>query len=698
MPTRPHLRHAHPSARRSTERSRTVSQRGPAARLGLLVALAALAVTSVPAAQAVPSGGAAGASWTATHDGPQQYPDVHIDWDVPIRMSDGTVLKANVYRPIGPTGMPDKTPVVLNMTPYTKLVSMVAESALSIPGLSDPVVQFFRSLDMTGTPLQGLTDITGVLGGGLLRNFSADRNLIRSGYTQIVVDVRGTGFSQGVWEAFGQREQTDTVEVIDWASKQPWSNGKVGMSGLSYSAINQLQAAEKRPPALQAIFAAEPGSDLIRDIGATGGGLGFGFIVAWMASINSLKLIPDLHSILTGKFDWRWLSDRAVSPLSKMQLILEWLAATDIKQLPPVLADGLNDKSPLRQAWLGHPERITVPAFITGGWHDIFTNSEPEIYNAIKAPPGRKKLLMGNTYHVTGGADMGRPGTPPRLDVLQRAWFDKWLKGIDNGIDKYDPVTLWQQGGGWTSTTQFPRPGVEYQRMYLSPVSSGSSPGSGYDGTLSLAKPTGAARLTVAPTLLSICSRDTAIGTGGASAILTGCTQDSRIYEKAGLTFTSDPVQVATPISGSVNVHLNTVLDAPDGYWTATLNDVAPDGKSTVLTTGQLVSSLRMVNDSKSKKSRNGDYTDPYQYLSLDRRQPNVAGQPVQLDVGLSPTDAILQPGHRLRVDIFASNFPRGLPTTAMLVESGLKPQHLVLDPNAPSFINVAFGSRPGWR
>src|SRR5690606_26726540 len=139
--------------------------------------------------------------------------------------SDGTVLKGNVYRPADESGRPvdTKTPTIVNMTPYTKLVSNLADHAGSIPGLSDALLQLLRDIDFSGTPLSGVTDLTKAFAGGELRNFAVDRQLVKGGYSQVVVDVRGTGFSQGVWDMLRDREQQDTVEVIDWAAQQPWS-------------------------------------------------------------------------------------------------------------------------------------------------------------------------------------------------------------------------------------------------------------------------------------------------------------------------------------------------------------------------------------------------------------------------------------------------------------------------------------------
>src|SRR5690606_40161810 len=136
--------------------------------------------------------------------------------------------------------------------------------------------------------------------------------------------------------------------------------------------------------------------------------------------------------------------------------------------------------------------------------------------NKIPLPPGQKQLLMGNTYHLNSGNEYGKPGLPPRLDVLQRAWFDKWLKGIDNGIDSYGPVTLRQQGGGWVTRGGFGESApadqrAEHRRMYLSAAPSGTAR-SLHDGAPTPGAHSDTARLTVAPRLPTLCSPAAAQG------------------------------------------------------------------------------------------------------------------------------------------------------------------------------------------
>lgn len=660
--------------------------------LPALAAATAVAIgltVGTPAAAADPTGGADGQAWTAMTDGPNQYPGIAVQEDVPIRMSDGVVLRASVYRPADASGTAIDTtlPTIFNITPYTRLVPALADAASAHPVLGQALDQL-GAADLSGTPFDGLTELTGGIGGGLLRTFGVNRNLVQNGYVQVVVDVRGTGYSEGVWDVLGDREQQDTLEVFDWARSQPWSDGSLGMAGVSYSAINSLHAADKRPQGLKAIFPVEPSEDLAREIVATGGAFGAGFMPVWLVAVNGLKFVP-IDSLMRGEFDPQWLADRLADP------------AVMFPQMFDALLDGRGEASndgafyDVRNADI---ERIQVPTFVTGGWHDIFGRGESRTFDRLQLPAGQKQLLMGNGYHLNPGLGHGKEGAPPRLDVLERAWFDKWIKGIDNGIDRYGPATLYQQGSGWITASQFPRAGAEYQRMYLSGTPSGSAPHAAVDGSLTTGAPTTPSTHTVAPGLRAACSRDTAQGTAGAGAILgSACTEDARFAEAEALTFTTAPVTEATEISGPIAVHLLTTTDAPEGFWSVTVNDVAPDGRSTVVTNGALLSSRGALDESQSEKDASGAYTVPVADLGADTKRGVTPGVPLVLDIGLNGTEAKLAPGHRLRVDISAASFPRYLPMLPDLQPTGLKPQRLLIDPENPSFVNVPVVGRAGW-
>ncbi|MVU82995.1 CocE/NonD family hydrolase [Nocardia sp. ET3-3] len=644
-------------------------------------------------------GGEYAAGWTAAVDGPQPYNGVSPDLAVPITMDDGTVLKADIIHPARNGRIADgKRPVILQMQGYGKLPLLVGQAVLSAAdglGIKKPLEDWAGSLNLPGVGLDGLFDLTRQADSGFIEAAAQDWKLADAGYTLVQVDLRGTGTSGGDWQVFGDREKQDIAEVIDWITRQPWSDGNVGTMGVSFTAISALEATDRMPPGLKAVFAYEGSGDIFNDIAGSGGAVGVGFLVPWLIGVNALKMIPDVTSMIVGKFDpaqqLQWLKDRIADPLTLVDMVVNGYTALTPDQLTARTRQLVDPNSYFRKGLKTDVAHIQVPTFMVGSWFDIFGSTPTDTFNSIPLPEEQKKLVMGDGYHLgTGVAGFGHPGMPPRLDVLQRAWFDHWLRGIDNGIDKYTPLTVKQQGGGWTDAPQFPRSEAVYRRVYLDDIPSGTSPNSKYDGGLSeTPRQVSVNDLTVAPGLLSLCGRDVARISAGVTSLIEACGNDSRIWENDGLTFTSSPVVDPTTISGPINVHLNTVQDAADGYWVATVNDVSPDGNSREIATGQLVASVRQVDDDTSKTSANGDYTEPHYFLDLSRRQPTIPGVPVTLDVAVTPIDAVLQPGHRLRVDIYASNFPKGLPPLIFLADSGLKPQHLRLDPDAPSWVNM---------
>ncbi|MFT4127770.1 MAG: CocE/NonD family hydrolase [Gordonia sp. (in: high G+C Gram-positive bacteria)] len=649
-------------------------------------------LTQAPAQAAVY--GTLGAQWTRTHDGPQRYPGYAITPDVGITMSDGVTLRGNLIRPADAHGRPvnTKMPVIVNMTPYTKMISSLLSQVTNFPVLMPQLLSLLNAINLRGTALGGYNELAGIAEGGLVDTFSFDPKLIRSGYAMLVVDVRGTGFSQGQWGVFGDREARDTVEVIRWAKRQHWANGKIGMAGVSYSGINQLKAAANAPGELDAIFPVVPGFDVINDIIAPGGGIGFGFLTPWLTIVNSTKAIPNVASMLNGTFDWAWLASRVRDPLTYYDVLIEAITTRDVSQFHGNTRAMLDANSQRRRSLYTDIGRITTPTFAVGGWNDLLTYSQSRLLTGLTQLPGtKKKLIMDDGYHLTVGSEFGRPGQPPRLDVLARAWYDHWLKGIDNGIDRYAPATLASQpAGNYLQGSGFPLPGYTYQRHYLSGRASGTThtPVAG-DGSLSSQAPAQHATREVKPGLSPLCSRDNVQSTAGITALFDFCARDSRISEVAAQTFTSPRASSLTRISGSPVIHLRQRLQTTDGYWHATVNVVSPDGRSQVISMGQLVVSLREVDRSRSGYAPNGDLTDPVLYLSLDHHRPVQPGQTVEIDIPMSATQAALKPGDRIRVDLYAFNFTKALPIGPAMWSSQLRPQYIDIDPRNPSWVNL---------
>ncbi|MGO3328444.1 CocE/NonD family hydrolase, partial [Gordonia sp. (in: high G+C Gram-positive bacteria)] len=396
--------------------------------------------------------------------------------------------------------------------------------------------------------------------------------------------------------------------------------------------------------------------------------------------------------LLLAQFDYKWLQDRINDPAHYVPEFIQGLTAKSTDDLRGRTKELVSLNSSYRKALTTDAARVQVPTFVVGGWQDLFTNMEWRTLDQLSGlENSKKKMLMSTGEHLTNGWDTrGGPGQPPAWGVLQRAWFDKWIKGVDNGIDRYAPATSHQQGGGWVQSDSFPRPGQTHRRMYLTPKRSRTSPTSIADGSLSKTGPKRTAKWTVAPGTSTLCSGDTNRDQIGLLSPLDMCSKDNRTAERGALTFTSAPVRQATSINGAINLHLRTQVDAKDGFYSAVVSDVAPDGSSRVVTTGSMTVSIRnQMDKTTSGYAPNGDVTDPRYSLDAFKRDLVKPGAKQYLDIGMLGTDALLKRGHRLRVSVYAFNAPRAVSFGPISNDSRLKPEHVLLDPRAPSWLQV---------
>ncbi|MGU3437782.1 CocE/NonD family hydrolase [Actinomycetes bacterium M1A6_2h] len=634
-----------------------------------------------------PSGGSAADAWRDLVDAPPEYDGISVTRDVKITMSDGTTIRAYVIRPADASGVPatGQFPTILNITPYNKLLIKSVDNILSAPVIGPLVRRVSAQFDLTGTPFDGITELTRVVSGGAADLLSVNRHLVRSGYVQVIADARGTGSSTGVWDILGSREQQDTLEIISWLRARSWCDGHVGMAGISYSAINSLQAAAAGPDGLDAVFAVEGSDDIVREIFATGGAPSL-FIPLWLTTVNALKWVPSA-GMKTGLGGW--ITSRLRSPATSLiDLASGFLFGADARIYDDPYYSTID--API--------ENIDIPTFVYGCWHDIFGGAAPDIYNRLRLPRGRKQLLIGDGYHGNPGIGFGEPGFPPRLDVLERAWFDRWLRGIHNGIEKYGPVTLRQQGGTWKAHGDFPAPHAVAQRLYLSGDSSGTARHTAHDGSLRTAASFAPMSVSVRPGVRTVVSRDTTQVLAGVPAVLGGgFTYDARFAERDGLSFTTPVATAAVVLSGPANLHLRTVAHAREAMWAINLCDVAPDGTSTVLTNGALLSSRRAVDDELSTFAPNGDYLTAHHPLTRAALLPVVPGEPTTLDIGLLSTEAVIEVGHRLRIDVYAADAPRFVPILPDLLRTRWRAQDVILDPEVPCFLTLPLLGDPGW-
>ena len=360
---------------------------------------------------------------------------VVVERDVSIRMNDGIHLDCDVFRPDGR----EKYPAILGVHAFDKF----QQSAPSMP--------------------QGFERINGSIEAG-------DSNFfVRRGYAHVIVNVRGTGKSEGEFSGYGPQEAKDTYEVIEWIARQPWCDGNVGMFGVSYFAISQLQVAALNPPHLKTIFAPFGYTDFYRDKCYHGGILSHAFLTGWANRI--FRKTADYRT--NAKFSF-WTREK-LSPPRVQEMIEKALQDKEIRAVP-TLVEAL--KSPEREAnpiivdvllnrfdgeyWqernVKH-EKIKVPAYLGACWGNYGLHL-PGAFRTWENTKGPKKMVIGPPVYLD------RPLYQYQYESLR--WFDHWLKGIENGIMNEPPVRLFVMGADeWKSGDDWPLPETKWTPFYL---------------------------------------------------------------------------------------------------------------------------------------------------------------------------------------------------------------------------------------
>jgi len=493
---------------------------------------------------------------------------------------------------------------------------------------------------------------------GYNKNMPGNSNIntyaVHHGYAQVVVDVRGTGGSQGQWEAFGATEQGDYTPILNWVAAQSFCNGNIGLYGGSLLGITSALAAAQQHPAVKAAYLIIPMGDSYRDIVFPGGQAAVGFIPLWLALVTgSSALNPET------------ITDPAVGiPLQLTQLIN---ALTNF-QVPLLLKAVLGDadtvydtdfwaiRSPNEQA-----HKIRVPTFIVGGLHDIFQRGEPLLYETIKhhAPA---KLLIGPWMHVTTGSGLPADGVPV-LDHIMLQWFDKYLRGKNNGADKLPNVTQYVMGlDHYATATDWPHPQASAQRLYLRGDKSLSetAPAEGEASNVTLQQP-----------LNGVCSASAAQWTAGALGYLPlPCITDDGAAEVLDVKYETPVLTQDLYLNGPIAVKLWASTTGSNAGLAVRVDDVSGN-TVTPLTNGLLTLSFRNEDNSRSR-TLDGQVIQPWHTFTQATLQSVPSGEPVEATVEVLPTSALIKAGHKLRISIGPSDFPHGLPPLPDLVSGAI--------------------------
>lgn len=470
-------------------------------------------------------------------------------------LRDGVKLAANVFKPQGS----GPWPVVLSRTPYLK--------------------------DGRGSPDQLAAQA---------------RKYTDAGYVFVLQDVRGKGHSEGFYQAY-VTDIEDGYDSVEWAARQPWSNGRVGVTGASALGVTSNAAAMAGPPHLRAAYV----------------------VVAPYDRLHS----SFMGGVIKEKDTVGWLKGQGV-------------ADAEIDALRARAAD---DVFWNRFAMSPNRKYITVPIYNVGGWYDIFNQGNTSNFTWLqnqgsKGARGNQKLLMGPFGHGPLSGDLAYPGQ----DQLQGAfaselrWFDYWLKGIDNGIMDEPPVSFFMMAGArkgspspknrMMTSANWP-PANREIRYYLTPDRALTTKApAAQDAKLSY-------RFDPANPVATF---------GGANLTFDRGPEDQRQVpaRQDYLRFQTPVLDKDVAIAGPVKVELYGATDGPDTDFMAKLVDVYPDGYEALV----LDAPIRT-------RYRNGRMPDDVKMMT--------PGAPEELIIDLWSTAITFEKGHRIAVHITSSNAPR---------------------------------------
>ncbi len=594
---------------------------------------------------------------------------VGVRHNVGIAMSDGVVLRGDVHYPTDPqTGEPagGPFPVLLSVTPYGKKAP-------------PPAAQ---------------------IGGG------ATPYLIKRGYIEVMVDVRGTGASGGSFQMFGERQTQDGVELVEWASRLPNSTGGVGLFGISYLAINQLFTAAAVGPGspLKAIFPAMAAHDFYRDAVTMGGVPHLRTVRAYGAIYRLLNVVnPALEFLARGGHP---------RPRAGGFAAVRQRGRDQRRYFGPLVAEAIAGGE---TAYDGHfwddlrPADVLsdiaangVAVFLVGGWHDAFQRGVPLNYSTLqnavagRAPHSpmqpdqptadRIRLLMGPWYHVSDFGGL-------HLNALQLRWFDHWLKQEATAAVSGAPFTFQAIGSPrWFHSREYPPAEAAPTQFFLSPAGRLTREPAREESVATLIYQS---RGPVAGRSLEQWS----LGMNSYFARQRGWrirydTDNRRLQrlEPKALTYTTDPFTSPTLVAGPIALTVHASATTTEAVWVAHLDDVAPDGATRPLTQGALLGSHRALDTSRTwyvPDGPDGTVLRPHHVSTPAANLPVVPGELTRYDIEVFPTAALIDTGHRLRLTLTTYDFPHLVatkPARRALVggsyrvrQGGAAPSHIVI-------------------
>lgn len=514
---------------------------------------------------------------------------MQLDKDIAVPMRDGASLCANVYRPAAA----GRYPVLITLGPYGKDVH-----------LSQFMPQAWEALERRHPEILAASSCRH------LAFETADPECwVPHGYVVVRVDSRGAGKSPGRLDPNSPAEFRDFHDAIEWAGTQSWSNGRVGLLGISYYAAGQWMVASTRPPHLAAILPWQGASDFYRDRTRQGGIFCSGFTRRWWTR----SVLRNQHGNPDCPFTDVVTGERNTGPAS---LAPEALAANRVDYIGNILAHPLDD------AWYRERsprfDAIEVPAFVVANWGGLGLHLRGTIQGYLRIASREKWLkVQPGSYFLTF--------LLPESVALQRRFFDRYLKALDNGWEREPKVevsirTLDDRVQRQAIGAAWPLAGTHWMRWYLDAVS----------GTLGDVPPEGQGRASYA-----------ALG--------------------EGIAFRSAPLERDMEFAGPVTAVLWVASSTTDMDLFATLRAYDREGREATffgavepkapLSQGWLRVSHREIDPERS--------TEHQPYHTHRARQPLAPGEVVRVEVEIWPMSIALPAGSRIELLLQGRDFER---------------------------------------
>jgi len=535
--------------------------------------------------------------------------NLKMETNIAVAMRDGVTLYADIYRPDG-GGL---YPTILQRTPYDKTNSLTNT-------MLDPI------------------------------------RAAKAGFAVVIQDTRGRHASEGEFYAF-RDDIDDGYDTVEWAAAQPWSNGKVGMYGASYVGATQWLAATSRPPHLVTIVPTVTASNYHDGWTYQGGAFELGFNMSWTLLQLTLANFKNVSTVQNVPEERR---ANLIHDVDNMTESFSYLPTKDFPGLNSGLAKYYYD-------WLAHPDfdeywkrlsieehhsEINVPALHFGGWYDIFLGGTIRNYLGMKksganeTARNRQRLIIGPWVHGARGTTMagqhyfGIMADAAAIDVdgVHLRWFDHWLNDANNGSVDDAPVRIFVMGDdAWRDEQEWPLARAVETKYYLH--SSGKANSKHGDGSLSTVSPQ-----SEAPDVY-LYNPDNPVPTAGGALCCNpyfaanGAYDQNAVEERQDvLVYSTPPLEKDTEVTGPVTVTLWASTSTTDTDFTAKLVDVCEDGCARNLTDGIIRARYRdsMSNPTLLEPNRSYCY-----------------------EIDLWATSNVFKAGHRIRLEVSSSNFPR---------------------------------------